>query len=468
MRLFKNINTIQRSILKDEIMKKTIFSVVDLVLLFMAILSLGSCIKNDTALSAVDKQGPDVAIAWVKMQQKLFVGTPGLLPHVTARAYGYAGLTLYESLVPGMKDYQSIASQLNGELKLPAMERGKKYHWPATANAALSNILRQLLPHTTPGLLRSVDSLEATLHLNYHAEADSETLNRSAEFGNEIADAIFEWSKTDGAHEAYKTPFSDDYVSPTGPGKWVPTGEFPFSEAVYPYWGNCRSFIPNIVDATQPPPHPSYSEEAGSVFYNAANEIYTMSQNLSRADSLTAKFWAYELLNPDELAVFEDASHAANIATQIVELKGISLQDAAVLYCKHGIAQNDAVISSVRTKFHYNLLRPITYIRRVLGHGDWKPVVHTPPFPEYTSAHAVISMACADVLENTFGEHFSFTDHSFDNTYGPRTFDSFDEYAKEAALSRLQAGIHYRFSMDEGLKQGAKVGEMVNRIKFRK
>lgn len=427
-----------------------------------------SCIKNDFPGTTVKEYPADIAVAWVKMQQKLFVGTPGLLPHVTGRTYGYVGLTLYESIAPGMPGYQSIASQLNGELILPAIQQGKKYHWPTSANAALAFMLKNLLPHTTPELLKSIDSLESDFYIKFQAEVDAEGLQRSAEFGKQIASAIFEWSKTDGGHEAYKNPFLDTYVPPTGPGKWVPTGEFPFSQPVYPYWGNNRTFIPGLAEATQPAPPPSYSEEPGSVFYNAVNEIYTMSQNLSREDSMTAKFWGYELLNANEVAEYEDVSHAANMATQLIVLQKLSLQDAAVLYCKHGIVGNDAGISCVKTKFHYNLVRPITYIRTVLGYSQWQPVLHTPPFPEYTSAHAAISMACASVLEDTFGQNFSFTDHSFDNSYGLRSFDSFEAYAKEAALSRLQAGIHYRFSMEEGLKQGKKIAAMVNQLKFKK
>ena len=156
------------------------------------------------------------------------------------------------------------------------------------------------------------------------------------------------------------------------------------------------------------------------------------------------------------------------LPVKMVVLKKLSLQDAAILYCKAGIAANDAAISCVKTKFYYNLVRPITYIRTVLGHSEWHPVIHTPPFPEYTSAHATISMANAAVLEEAFGKNFPFIDHSFDDSYGPRSFDSFEAYAKEAAFSRLQAGIHYRFSMDEGLKQGRKVAALVNQLKFKK
>lgn len=433
-----------------------------------AMFVFANCKTNDSPQMVVMEYPSDIAIAWIKMQQKLFVGTPGLLPHVTGRAYAYTGLTLYESLAPGMPGHQSIAAQLSGELVLPTPEQRQEYHWPASANSAVAFILKNLLPHTSPDLLSMVDSLEAAYYSKFQSEADAQVLQRSADFGRQIASAIFEWSKTDGGHKAYENPFSDTYITPAGPGKWVPTGEYPFSQPVYPYWGNNRTFIPGLADAAQPAPPPAYSEQPGSVFYNAVNEIYTMSQNLSREDSMTAKFWGYELLRENEIAEFEDVSHAANIVTQVIAMKKLSLQDAAILYCKHGIAGNEAGIACVRTKFQYNVVRPITYIRTVLGHSEWHPVIHTPPFPEYTSAHAAISMACASVLEVTFGPNFKITDHSFDKSYGPRTFDSFEAYAKEAALSRLQAGIHYRFSMDEGLKQGKKIAAMVNQLKFKK
>lgn len=454
--------------MKKMILKNLSFAAVRFILSATALLFI-SCERNELPGTPAQKYRPDVAIAWIKMQQRLFVETPpGLLPHVAGRTYAYTGLTLYESIVPGMRGYQSIASQLNGKLLLPDIQKGNKYHWPASANSAAAFMLKNLLPHSTPALLNAVDSLEADFHTRFQTDADAETLQRSVDFGKQVAAAIFEWSKTDGGHEAYKNPFSDSYIPPTGPGKWVSTGEFPFSQPVYPYWGNNRTFIPGLAEATQPPPPPPYSEQPGSVFYNAVNEIYTMSQNLTREDSMTAKFWGYALLNEGDVLEYNDNSHAANIATQMIMLKKLSLEEAALLYCKQGIAINEGGISCVKTKFHYNLVRPITYIRTILGNSKWNPVIPTPPFPEFTSGHAVISMASASVLEDTFGKNFRFTDHTFDHTYGPRSFDSFEDYAKEAGFSRLQAGIHYRFAMDEGLKQGKKVAAFVNQLRFKK
>jgi hypothetical protein len=434
------------------------------IVLFMST----SCLKKDSGQSTNSKYPSDLAIAWIKMQQRVFVETPGLLPHVTSRTYAYMALALYESLVPGMKGYQSISSQLNGKLVLPSALHGIKYCWPASANAAMAQLMRELLPHTSRAMLSSIDSLETVFYKSFMNRMEKQNLPESVGFGKQTANAIFEWSKTDGGHEAYKSIFSENYSAPAGPGKWVPTGEYPFSEPVYPYWGNNRSFIPNLADLTQPSPPPVYSELPGSAFYEAVNEIYKMSLNLSREDSMTAKYWAYQLQDDGDVREYEDVSHAANIATQMILQEKLSLAEAAILYCKHAMAGNEAALSCVKTKYHYNLLRPITYIRTVLGHSDWHPVVHTPPFPEYTSAHAAISMACASVLESTFGKNTPFSDRTFANTYGPRSFDSFREYAEEAALSRLKAGIHYRFSMEQGLKQGRSVAALVEKLRFRK
>lgn len=441
---------------------------VGLITLMLAHLALSGCKGNEPSRQSPDEHPADIAYAWMDMQRSLLTGTPGILPHTAGRIYAYAGLTLYESIAPGMEGYQSLAPQLNGGLQLPLPEANKTYFWPASANAALASILRDLLPNTTPQLVASIDSMESHYQALFQQDTDAETLQRSADFGKSIAAAIFAWSLTDGAGDSYKSPFADDYVPPTGPGKWVSTGEFPFDQPVYPHWGEIRSFVKGSAAATQPPPPPTYSEAPGSPFYEAVNEIYTMSQHLTHDDSLVAKFWEYVPLNPERPLNFEGTSHAANIAVQAMRREGYSLEKAAVLICKHALAGHEAGISCVKTKFHYNLVRPITYIRNIMGHPDWKPVVATPPFPEYTSGHATVSMAYAAILEDEFGGDYAFTDHTFDNTYGPRSFQSFEAYATEAALSRLKGGIHYRFAMDEGLKQGRKIASMILQFQFKK
>lgn len=106
-------------------------------------------------------------------------------------------------------------------------------------------------------------------------------------------------------------------------------------------------------------------------------------------------------------------------------------------------------------------MRPETYINQYID-ADWVPALQTPPFPEHTSGHSVISTASSLVLTDLFGENFAFAD-STEVPYGMpvRSFKSFKEAAAEAAISRFYGGIHYIPAIEYGVDQGRKVGEHV-------
>ena len=137
-------------------------------------------------------------------------------------------------------------------------------------------------------------------------------------------------------------------------------------------------------------------------------------------------------------------------------------------YALGGIVCYDAAISCWKTKYQYHLVRPVTYIRNVLGHTTWSPLLATPAHPEYSSAHAVLSAGVADVLTSVFGENYKWTDHTYDYLgMAPRSFNSFRDFGIEAGNSRLYAGIHYQPSIDVGLEQGRKVAQnIISRLKF--
>ena len=88
--------------------------------------------------------------------------------------------------------------------------------------------------------------------------------------------------------------------------------------------------------------------------------------------------------------------------------------------------------------------------------------MQTPPFPEYTSGHSVVSSSVATLLTYMFGDNFEYTDNSEEFwELTPRTFNSFWQAANEAAVSRMYGGIHYRDACDNGVKQGSQIGEFV-------
>jgi len=134
---------------------------------------------------------------------------------------------------------------------------------------------------------------------------------------------------------------------------------------------------------------------------------------------------------------------------------------SAHAYALTSIALNDAFISCWDEKYRSNLVRPETVINENID-PDWVPILQTPPFPEHTSGHSVISRAAAIALTSIFGDDFSYED-DVELQYGlpVRKFNSFIEASEEAAISRLYGGIHYMPSITYGVQQGEAVGKFV-------
>jgi membrane-associated phospholipid phosphatase len=123
-----------------------------------------------------------------------------------------------------------------------------------------------------------------------------------------------------------------------------------------------------------------------------------------------------------------------------------------------GIALADAFIACWASKYAYDLLRPVTYIRRFID-PKFEPPLNTPPFPEYPSGHSTQSAAAAVVLSAIWGGDYAFEDDTHvDDGLPGRAFLNFQAAAEEAAISRLYGGIHFRSAIERGLEQGRCVG----------
>jgi PAP2 superfamily protein len=434
--------------------------------LLLLISLLANCQQMAKPVKLTSEFPAQVAISWFDLQLKLTKETPGFSPPVASRALGYSGVTLYEALVGGMPKYKSLVGQLNNLTYLPQREEGKAYYWPAVANSALSTILQSLYASTKLEDKAAIEKLEQNYDKQYKAEAGEESFNRSVEYGHALAEAIFEWSKTDGGHEAYLRNFPESYIPPTGPGLWIPTA--PNYEAIplQPYWGQNRPFVIKSGEECAPPAPMEYSADASSPFYKEAFAVYTTVKNLSSDQKEIALFWAD---NPGK--TFTPSGHWISIATQVLLNENANLAVAAETYAKIGIAVADAFIGCWQIKYTYNVIRPISYIQTVIDPAWNNPAVTdpvtTPPFPEYPSGHSVQSEAAATVLTTLFGDNYQFTDNTYVQRGLPaRTFDSFYEAADEAALSRLYGGIHYMPSIRMGLIQGKCIGEKVNALAF--
>lgn len=457
--------------IKTTIMKKQLKSM--LLLIGVLFIIIAGCKKNDHSGLPCDHSGgeyndkmrgnetskfsADVPLAWYKLAISLTSTTPNQdLGPVSSRNYGYMGLALYESVVPGMPAHQSIQKQLNKLPALPKVNCGEKYYYPACANASLANMVRHLFGNTSPAQNFTIDSLENVFNTLFKAAVPTHVFDRSADFGKTISNAIYQWSKSDGGDQAYLNPFPTTYTPPVGPGLWTPlTGQM----ASLPYWGDNRTFIKDIANNTQPSPPPAYSTDPSSTYYKEQLEVYNESIKQDPEHRTIAFYWA--ALTP--------ASVSISILSSVLTIKSSNLAVAAEAYCKVGIATADGYVSSYKTKYIYNQERPITFIRANFDPA-WVTVLgFTPPFPDYTSAHSVQTAAVARVLADIFGDNTTFTDFSINDLgFEPRTFNKFSDYAYEVGLSRIYGGIHNRTADFVGLEQGDKVGKQVSALRFSK
>lgn len=399
-----------------------------------------------------------VATDWFRLALGMVQDSPDFNPPVASRAFAYLGVTLYEAVVPGLPDYQSLVGQLNGLADLPEIDAAQRYNWQIVASSALAQVSHHLFSGASND--ERINALAETQLRRLTLGQPSEVIERSVVHGQALAEAIHEWSLTDGSQAEERV--SAAVPASAGPGMWLSTPPA-FAPALKPGWGNNRTFI--LSDGGDCPVTPplAYSESPASAFYQEALEVYHTVQQLSAEQREIALYWAD---NPVETAT--PPGHWIAILTQILTEGGYSLERAAASYVRLNTALADSFIACWHAKYVYNLLRPLTYIQQVID-SSWNnpelsdPVV-TPPFPEYPSGHSVQSGAAAQVLTAMFGD-MPFTDRThLQRGHAPRQFDSFWQAAEEAAISRLYGGIHFRAAIVQGVAQGRCIGEKVNAL----
>jgi hypothetical protein len=387
----------------------------------------------------------DVIDKWMTLEVRIYKNATGLANGAFARPFAYSGISAFEATDPGQASWKN---KYNGLASLPQTEIFRKYYWPASVNASLAEFNRSFFTSTNVNAtdLAAIDSLENAIESSF-SSADPDVLTRSQSFGKSIADAVFAWSKTDGFAQNNALP----YTLPMGPGIWIPTPTA-FAPPSGPFWENNRPIIAGSGDNSQPVPPVSYSEDKNSAFYKMVNDVYKASKVLTTDQKNWALFWR-------DVPGVTTPGHWMNITRQVIHQTHSPLDKAAMAYAMVGICLNDAIMSVWETKYKYILIRPVSYIRKVIGDTAWLPAIPTPAHPEYASAHAVISASASEALFFIYGNIGPFMDHTYDYLGFPaRTFNSFRDIGVDAGNSRFYGGIHYQPTVDAGIKQGRIVG----------
>lgn len=405
-----------------------------------------------------------IVLDWNKFLLEAELHTEGYRGPVVSRAYGYIGLAAYEASIPGLAgDFQSFSSRFDG-LVLPIAPPLDQFDLRTSINACYTTILSRFFITAPEPIRRKLSKMAEKWDLLIREKIDSSTMSRSTAFGRDVADAIYAWSSTDSlGFRANHHNYDRSYVSPLGAGKWVSSPDFPMPPLL-PYWGRVRPFIIKTSDYLAKP-LPEYSVQTNQSYYVQALEIISLSKPLSAENQWIAEFWDDD--HPG--LTFTPPGHWMAITNQVIEIEHPSIEKTIETYLRVGFALADAMIASWYSKYEYTMERPESYIQKHID-PTWRPAAPSPSFPSYPSGHSMMGAATAEVLSAMYGSTYKMTDKSHigrvDFAVKPRSFNSFDQMAKENALSRILLGVHWRMDAEEGLRLGALIGKQVSQLEI--
>ena len=387
-------------------------------------------------------------------------------PPVASRIYLYPNVAAYEIMAQNSTKYNSLQGQLKGLDSIPKLD----------SKSGVNKNLAALIAHieVSKQLIFSEEALEKyrdSLYEKWSSENQKE-FDVSKEYALKVVDRIKMWMGKDNYKQTRTSSKFSVYANQ--PGRWQPTPPS-YMDGVEPHWGEIRTLV--MVSASQfkpKAPHP-FSTDKNSAFYKEAKETYDVGNLISKKlieventksklipeESAIATFWdcnPYATVTQGHMMFAKKKNtpdaHWINITKIALKKSKSDFETTVFAYTKTSIGIFESFISCWDEKYKTNVIRPETYINQYIDE-NWRPQLQTPPFPEYTSGHSVVSSCSAIILTEVY--------------FGlpKRSFTSFKQAASEASISRLYGGIHYRAAIENGVVQGNNIGNYIsNKLKM--
>ena len=292
----------------------------------------------------------------------------------------------------------------------------------------------------------------------------SRVINASKEYADKVSKSILDWASKDMYSQTRTFP---KYSILEGDRFWKPTPP-DYMDGIEPHWPKIRTMVLDSSNQFPPKDPIPFDLKKGSPFHKQLMEVYQVTNSLTEEQTNIAKFWdcnPYVSHHKGHVMFatkkITPGGHWIGITAVATRKAKSSFEDTINAYVNVSIALFDAFISCWDEKWETLVVRPETLINQYYDE-EWLPLLQTPPFPEYTSGHSVISRAAALTLTDLFGENFDFVDTT-EVSYGlpSRSYKSFIDASEEAAISRLYGGIHYMMAITEGVAQGQNVGDFI-------
>ncbi len=433
-------------------MKKIIFPIVFLFLSSRLLLAQSPTVEKEAANAY-----PDYLFEVTKIMVYDVISPPA-----AARYYAYACLAGYlANKVHSNNNPLDFTRELNGYRPI-YYRPDPKSNASLASTYAMLDVARQMLP-SGESLVKVLDQLSID-YKNKHKLSKKE-ITASIESAKSISSHVLAYAKEDNFNTlSAKT----GYTPKPGPGYWYPTPPA-YMAAIEPNWHTLRTFFLDSPTQFIPLKPTPFDIDPQSDFYQKElMVVYDAVNNLTPEQKIIANFWDCNPFNVQMtghmaigLKKITPGGHWLGIAGIACKQERYNLEQTTKTLALVALTLHDAFVSCWDEKYRSERIRPETVINQHIDES-WRPILQTPPFPEYTSGHSVISGAASIMLTAIFGDQYKFTDDTevpFD--LPERDFASFEAAAQEAAISRLYGGIHYMDACNNGIVQGKDVGTFI-------
>ncbi len=412
---------------------KKIFFIASLAMLFAIISSCGNQkqpVLTNNDISKVIAQMSGVMIHDVTN------------PPLAARFFAYTCLSGYEIIAENDKNAKSMHGVLN---QYPVINKPKEltgYNYQLSAVLAMYQTAAKLQPSGSLMLKNEESFIDSCKKAGF----SDEVVDSSRHYAQIISKQILQYAKAD----KYNRISNYKRFTPKGtPGSWDPTPPA-YMTPVEPYFNTIRPLTLDSAAQFVPGAPIPFSTDKNSAFYKYLMMCYTHSgANLTKEQTDIANFWdcnPFAVQNDGHMLIglkkISPGAHWMGIAGIACKQANVGFEKAMEINTVLSIGMMDCFICCWEDKYRTDRIRPETAIRKYID-PNWKPLLQTPPFPEYISGHSVVSSTSSVILSHYLGADFHYTDN-VEVSFGvpPRKFTSFNQAAKEAAISRFWGGIH--------------------------
>lgn len=382
-------------------------------------------------------------------------------PPLAARFFGYTCLAGYEIVVQNDKEYKSLRGVVNGYPEIAKPDSIKGYNTQLASVLAMMETAQKMQPSGKLMAAFEMKFLDSCRTIGF----DEETIIQSQKYAQWISKKILPFAKSDGYNKISNLP---RYTPLQTEGRWYPTPPA-YLPAVEPYFKTIRPFFLDSSNEFMMPPPIVFSKEKNSAFYKMMFANYQQgADSLKEENRQIGLYWdcnPFAVQDDGHLLVglkkISPGAHWMGITGIACGNSNKSFEEAMFIHTLVAMGLMDSFIACWDEKYRSNRIRPETAIHQLID-TKWKPLLQTPPFPEYLSGHSCVSATSATILSHYIGDNIPFTD-TVEVRFGlpTRNFKSFQQAAEEAAISRFYGGIHFMDAINNGMVQGKNVGDLL-------